>query len=139
MPYPQRVGHRNPGKEQRRDLRVPLRLEVSWGAICRSRTAITTDLSVSGCYIESLVAVDTGDTILLDMKLPTGRFLRLLGEVLYQHSTIGFGVRFVGLTDVQHRALALLVEYASQAQSAISRPSLAASAKAPRTLAAGTC
>jgi hypothetical protein len=130
MPYLQRTGRRIPSRDQRQDMRVPLRLEISWAAICSGRAAITSDLSVSGCYIESLVAVDVGDMILFNIKLPTGRSMQLLGEVLYQQIPIGFGIRFVRVTDLQRKALAMLVDYASQAQSAISRPRLVASAKA---------
>lgn len=129
MPYLQKAGHRISGKEQRRDLRVGLRLEVCWADICRGRAAITSDLSVSGCYIESLVAVVVGDRILFEMRLPTGRSLELLGEVLYQHKAIGFGIRFLQLTALQREYLTMLVDYASP-QSAISRVPLVASAKA---------
>lgn len=129
MPYLQRTGQNITGKEQRRDRRVPLRLEISWGGICRGRVAITSDLSVNGCYIETLVAVDVGDRFLFEMQLPSGHSLELLGEVLYRHRTIGFGIRFVQVTALQRSSLTMLVEHASRAQSAISRPRLVASAR----------
>jgi hypothetical protein len=41
-------------REQRKDLRVPLRLEVRWNGFSGNLPAVTSDVSLGGCYIESL-------------------------------------------------------------------------------------
>jgi len=81
--------------EQRRDLRMPLRLEVRWTGFSGGASAVTSDISLGGCYIESVHQVTIGDILDFDFLPTTGEPLRLRGEVLYSHQNIGFGVRFM--------------------------------------------
>lgn len=87
-------------QEQRKDLRVPLRLEVRWNGFSGGAPAVTSDISFGGCYIESLAPVSIGDILDFDFQPTTSETLRLRGQVLYGHQNIGFGVRF---TDVNAR------------------------------------
>lgn len=94
--------------EQRKDLRVPLRLEVRWNGFSGGTPAVTSDISLGGCYIESLYPVTIGDILDFDFRPATSKALRLRGQVLYSHQNIGFGVRFTDL-NARQQVLELLV------------------------------
>lgn len=96
--------------EQRREPRVPLRLEVQWNG-CEERTPdVTSDVSLSGCYVESLNPVSVGEVLTLGLRLPFRETLPLRCEVRYHQPTIGFGIKFLDLSNSQraclHRLLA---------------------------------
>jgi hypothetical protein len=95
-------------KEERLHPRVPLRLEVRWNG-SYTRPGITTDISSGGCYIESIVQVAVGEVLRFEFQLAPGRSVEFEGEVRYVHHTIGFGVRFRYLTDVQLKTLLQLI------------------------------
>jgi hypothetical protein len=47
--------------EQRKDARVPVRLEVQWPGWPSSCPDVASDVSLGGCYVESLNPVKVGD------------------------------------------------------------------------------
>jgi hypothetical protein len=97
--------------DQRREPRVPLRIEVQWNR-CEERTPdVTTDLSLGGCYVESLNQVSVGDVLTLGLRLPFDGFLPLRGEVRYHQPTIGFGFKFLELSNFQRACLEGLLSY----------------------------
>ena len=102
--------------EQRKDLRVPLRLEVRWNGFSGRNAAITSDISLGGCYIESLYPVTIGDILDFDFRPATTEAVRLSGQVLYSHQNIGFGVRFMDLK-ARQQILQLLMSSAPANQS----------------------
>jgi hypothetical protein len=104
-------------REERLHPRVPLRLEVSWNGN-NTRTAITTDISRGGCYVESIVQVVVGDIHRFELQLAPGLSVELEGEVRYVHPTIGFGVRFGHLTNLQLQTLLQLLGSARANQNA---------------------
>jgi len=97
--------------DQRKEPRMPLRLEVQWNG-CEERVPdVTTDISLSGCYVESLNSVSVGEVLTLGLRLPSSDTLPLLCEVRYQHPTIGFGLRFLDLSSSQRACLEGLLAY----------------------------
>ena len=97
-------------REQRKDLRVPLRLEVRWDGFSGSTAAVTSDVSLGGCYIESLSPVTVGDILDFDFQSTTNESMHLQGQVLYSHQNIGFGVRFTDL-NARQQMLELLLPF----------------------------
>lgn len=102
-------------KEQRRHPRVPLRLEVSWSG-SQTRPGITTDISNGGCYVESIVQVAVGDLLRFKFQLDAERTIEIEGEIRYIHPTIGFGVRFGNILNVQMQTLLGLIRSAQENQ-----------------------
>ncbi|MFN2455081.1 MAG: PilZ domain-containing protein [Pyrinomonadaceae bacterium] len=99
--------------ERRREERVPLSLEVRWESLSGMHTsARISDISLSGCYVESLARVTTGESVELEVRSPTGRWLALRGEVVYQHPNVGFGLRFDALSELERSMVEQVVEYA---------------------------
>ncbi len=100
--------------DRRSTERVPLSLDVRWESLSGKRTARISDISLSGCYIESLGQVTIGERLSFEIQLPTSRWMPLRGEVIYHHPSLGFGVRFENLTIMERNLLAHLIDYARQ-------------------------
>ena len=74
------------GEERRKDVRMPVGLEVSFGAGSLPRGATLVDLSSSGCRILSHYALEPGTRIKVDLpKKEAGETLTLAGRVLRIH------------------------------------------------------
>ncbi|HJP95480.1 MAG TPA: PilZ domain-containing protein [Pyrinomonadaceae bacterium] len=98
-------------REQRENPRIPLRLEVRWNG-CETRIPdVTTDVSLGGCYIESLNSVTVGEVLNLGLRLPFSDTLPVSCEVRYHQPTIGFGLKFLQLSSFQRAALEGLIAY----------------------------
>lgn len=95
--------------ERRQHRRVPLLLEVRSESLGQSGLR-TTDICLGGCYIESLGHVTVGAEIPFDLRLPTGEWISLRGEVIYHHPSLGFGVRFMDLPETEKSLLAQVIE-----------------------------
>ncbi len=101
--------------ERRRSERVPLSLEVRWESLSGMQaSARVSDISLSGCYVESLAQVINGERVNLEVRSPTGRWLSLHGEVVYQHPNVGFGLRFSGLSELEQGIIAQVMEFARE-------------------------
>lgn len=101
--------------EMRRDQRVSLPLEAHCEGLSGKYSARLSDISLGGCYVESIALVTTGESIHFEIQLPTGRWLPLKGEVAYHHPNLGFGIRFIELSDLQREMLAYIIEYGREA------------------------
>ena len=98
--------------EQRLSDRVRMPLELRWEGLSGRHAARLYDLSSCGCYIEALGQVQTGELVRFEVQSPTGRWLRLKGEVVHTQTHMGFALRFLDLSESQACVLDELVEYA---------------------------
>ena len=98
-------------EERRAQERVPLMLELRWQSLSGKHTARISDISMGGCYVETMGQVTIGDLIRFEVQLPTGRWMPLIGEVVYQLPGMGFGLRFRSLTESQKQMIASLLDY----------------------------
>ena len=57
------------------------------------------DVSLGGCFVDSIVHVREGEPISISVPIPDGRTLRLNGRVAYTMNGGGFGVDFTDLND----------------------------------------
>ena len=69
----------------------------------RTRARIS-DLSVTGCYIDTLNPLPLGSKIHLTLK-PSGESMEVLAEVVSSSPNMGMGVRFLELTPEQKARL----------------------------------
>ena len=79
------------------------------GKVSQASIARTTDVSLGGCYIESIGQVTIGEHIRFEIQLPAGSWMPLRGEVLYHHPNLGFGVQFIELTGEAQTVLACMI------------------------------
>ena len=91
--------------EKRKHDRVPVVLEVSWEGSGNKSSARTTDISATGCYIDSLAQVGVNDILNLKFKPPDAEDISVEAKVMYQQVGVGFGVRFTRMSDPDRRRL----------------------------------
>lgn len=96
-------------KERRTDQRIPLNLSARYGGLSGAHEAKIEDISMGGCFVNARGQVVTGETIILEIKMPSGEWLQLRGEVTSWQLGIGFGLVFSFLTDEEERTLQQLV------------------------------
>jgi hypothetical protein len=80
--------------------RVPFLIEAELECASGRQQARISDLSIGGCYIDSIALVKTGEAVSFDINAPDGP-LRFNGTVAYVLDGSGFGVKFDQLPDTQ--------------------------------------
>jgi len=96
-------------KNRRSDERVSTNLQARWDGLSGRNEARIEDLSISGCFVNSKGRVDVGEIVGIEIKLPSGEWLPLRGEVASYMAGTGFGVLFTFLTDDEEQALRELI------------------------------
>ena len=96
--------------ERRRHRRVPVLFEVEWQGAAGRHEARTVDLSLGGCFIDTIAPAASGEPVVLKLRLPGGGWIELQGEVTYQYPGVGFGVRFTGALEADRRRLEWLIK-----------------------------
>lgn len=99
--------------ERRGEKRFPLPREVRWEGLSGKDAARISDLSLGGCYIETLTQVALGEVIHFEIRLPTGLWMPLHGTIVYHQPALGFGVRFDQLTLMERNVLARALDAAT--------------------------
>lgn len=97
--------------ERRQAGRVAVSLEARWVGIAGRYTARVSDISLLGCFFETIGHAATGEAIRFEVLLPTNRWMSLQGIVAYTDQNIGFGVSFANLSEETLGFIAQLVEF----------------------------
>jgi hypothetical protein len=92
-------------EDRRSGERVSINLPAKWDGLAGRHEARIEDLSLGGCFVNTAGRVDAGEVVSLEIKLPSGEWLPLRGEVVSYQQGIGFGVLFSFLTDEEEQAL----------------------------------
>lgn len=96
--------------DRRSEQRIDVSLETFWdGTGSRKCLARITDVSEGGCFVDTTGEAHIGERLTVRIHLPDGNFLELTGEVAHQSRPIGFGLRFVDLSDEQREELRLFL------------------------------
>ena len=77
------------------------------------RSARISDISLGGCYIDTIAQVPVGESLTLQIASTSGEAMEFHGKVAYVLDGFGFGIEFVNLTDQQREFLSGLVTSAS--------------------------
>src|SRR6187455_2427249 len=89
---------------------VTVSLDIVWQGSTGKQDARMSEISMEGCFIESMVQGRAlGDIVEFKTHLPGGPWVSLQGELVEEEYPIGFGLRFRGLTDSDKRLLAEVV------------------------------
>lgn len=94
---------------RRSDERVSINLPARWDGLSGKHEGRIEDLSLRGCFLNTTKRVDVGEVVGVELKLPSGEWLQLRGEVAFYHTGVGFGVLFTFLTDEEEQALRQLI------------------------------
>ncbi len=97
--------------DRRSEKRWDVCLDAVWDGKSGNYVARVTDLSEGGCYVDSLGEAVIGEVIVFKLQLPNGEWLELSGEVAHQTPPLGFGLRFVDLSDEQSERLRSLLDH----------------------------
>ena len=92
-------------ENRRSDERISINLPAKWDGLAGNYEARVEDLSLGGCFINTAGRVETGEVIGVEIKLPSGEWLPLRGEVASCQPGIGFGLLFTFLTSDEEEAL----------------------------------
>jgi Tfp pilus assembly protein PilZ len=97
--------------DRRSEKRWDVCLDAVWDGKSGNYTARVTDLSEGGCYVDTMGGAQVGEVIVFKLQMPDGGWLELSGEVAHQTPPLGFGLRFVDLTDEQQEKLQSLLDH----------------------------
>ena len=95
----------SPMSDRRTEKRWDVCLDAVWDGKSGNYQARVTDLSEGGCYVDTMGQAQVGEVLAFRLQLPDGEWLELTGEVAHQRPPLGFGLRFVNLTNEQHEKL----------------------------------
>ena len=97
-------------QERRTDKRTPVNLTARWDALSGQHDARIEDIGLGGCFVNAVTRVEIGEIVPLEIKLPSGEWLQLRGEVTSYQEAVGFGLQFTFLTEDEETALKQLLE-----------------------------
>ncbi|MEJ7622917.1 MAG: response regulator [Pyrinomonadaceae bacterium] len=88
---------------------VHVSLDVVWQGAAGKYDARMGEISMDGCFIDSMGQEILGETISFNARLPSGIWVSLEGKVVYQEYPIGFEVRFTDLSPENRKLVAEVV------------------------------
>ncbi len=95
---------------RRSDERISINLPARWDGLSGKHEARIEDLSMGGCFVNTQGRVDVGEIVGVEIKLPSGEWLKLRGEVASFIAGTGFGVLFTFLTEDEAQAIGELIK-----------------------------
>ena len=95
--------------ERREDKRASVSIEAWWEGLSGRHEARVSDLSMGGCFIDTLSKAEVGELIAFAIKRPDGKWLQLRGQVASVDAQAGFSLAFTYLTEDEERALARII------------------------------
>jgi hypothetical protein len=100
--------------ERRSSKRKRLLLEAKWESMSNTHEARVDDVSVGGCFVNTLGRVELNEEVNLQIQLPSGAWLPLRGHVTSYQPGVGFGVAFTSLSEMETAALKELIASAQE-------------------------
>lgn len=76
-------------------------MEVMLSFSSGKHEARVSDLSMGGCFVDTILDVNEGEKVSFELQLPSGQWLSLTGEIVYVLPRFGFGLQFIDLTEEQ--------------------------------------
>jgi len=92
-------------ENRRKNERVTTNLPAYWEGLAGRHEARIEDLSRGGCFVNTKGRVDEGEAVGIEIKLPSGAWLKLRGKATFYDQGIGFGVAFSALSDEEQQAI----------------------------------
>ncbi|MBX3242934.1 MAG: PilZ domain-containing protein [Acidobacteria bacterium] len=99
---------------ERGEDRVTTVVEITLDSAAGSRPTRISDLSMGGCFIESITNYRPGEIISFDLKTISGEEIRFTGKVAYVLAGFGFGLKFNNLTSSHALFLRKTIELSAQ-------------------------
>jgi hypothetical protein len=99
--------------ERRNQERVPASIEVRWVGNAGKNESRTSDLSLGGCFVDTVGQVELGNIVTVTLQLPAGESIEIEGEVVYTYPSMGFGLRFTTVSDSDRTKLEGIIKAAA--------------------------
>lgn len=93
----------------RKDDRHTFLREVELEFVSGKRTARISDISVGGCYIDTIAQVPVGEPLTLKIVGPNDIAMLFRGKVAYLLDGFGFGIEFVDVTPEAQEFLSMII------------------------------
>jgi hypothetical protein len=104
--------------ERRSRPRLSVNLEAVWDSASDNHPALITDLSLGGCYLNTVGETRVGEMVGFRVLMPDGDWLYIEAEVRHHTVGLGFGVQFGGLEPEQEQKIRWLLRMAQESDSA---------------------
>jgi hypothetical protein len=91
--------------ERRQHQRYPLVLEIRLPTVSGRHELRLSDLSIGGCFIDTIGQVAVGEQVSFEINLPAVQWVSFTGTVTHVQEGFGFGVRFAPLNADQEAAV----------------------------------
>jgi PilZ domain len=98
----------------RKHERVPILTEIVLESASGKREARISDISIGGCFIDTIVTARVGEPVALKMTLPPGYVLEVTGTIAYVLDGCGFGVSFTDMSEIAVRSIEQFLSTSSQ-------------------------
>ena len=96
-------------QERRTDKRIGVNLTARWDGLSGQHEARVEDIGLGGCFVNAVTRVEIGEVVTLEIRMPSGEWLPLRGEVTSYQEAVGFGLQFTFLTEDEEFALKQLI------------------------------
>lgn len=80
-------------------------IEIILDSSAGRRSSRISDLSLGGCFVESITSYRVGEVLAFELQSSDGKVLRFSGRVAYVLETFGFGLEFLDLASEQREFL----------------------------------
>ena len=101
---------RRVGSDRRAAPRYNVNIKVDWEAAVGRRKGTVNDISREGCFVLCSGEVEDGERVLLFIPLSDGIKVQFTCEVVNHAYEIGFGVKFVEVSNAQKDFLTKLID-----------------------------
>jgi hypothetical protein len=97
-------------KLSRTELRMPVSPMLRWRGLSGEHDGCIKDVTLEGCFINTLGPAEVGELITFTAALPTDELVELRGRIVrQQYKPMGFGLRFEELTEPERTYLNRLI------------------------------
>jgi hypothetical protein len=100
---------RRKGQDRRKHRRHAVRIDVDWENPMGRRPARVSDVSIAGCFVLSSGEVGDGQIVKVYFPLSNGNKALFWGKIVNHVFDVGFGLKFVAVTDLQQSLLKRLL------------------------------
>ncbi len=104
------MSERRSGEDRREEQRFSVNIDVEWEGFVGQQSGTISDISTNGCFVLCSGDVENGDYIKIWFPLTNGNKIEFWGEVVNHVYEIGYGVRFIKLTEAQKDFLEVFVD-----------------------------
>ena len=98
-------------KERRATPRLQIYVEVRWESQLSQHQGTISDIGPRGCFILTQGEVRIGELVIVEIDLPAGEPLTVMGTVVNHAPEIGFGVNFEEQSVLDEEIIADLREH----------------------------